>query len=283
MGSEHSSPIRSAIVVLAVLLSTLVVARTATAQGDYVVGAQDVLTVLVWSHAELSGKFNVEADGTVKLPLIDRVKVAGLTPRRIEEAIATQLIQGYLKNPQVSVTVEQYKSQRVFVQGEVRLPGVYTLSGDTTLVEVLTRAGLVTPDAGNELILVRPPEGRPTIGPIGPESTEEGTEIKRIDLFELQNGSMSGNVTLRDGDTIHVPRGEKVYIIGHVMTTGAYTIRRNTTVLQALALAGGVTDRGATNRVKIRRMVDGKAKEIGVELDSIVQPGDTIVVPERYF
>jgi polysaccharide export outer membrane protein len=221
-------------------------------------------------------------DGTVKLPLIERTKVAGLTARRIEEAITKQLTDGYLKNPQVSVTVEQYKSQRVFVQGEVKQPGVYTLSGETTLLEILTRAGQVTPDAGNDVLLIRPAEGKSPAGPLGPDSGE-GAETKRIDLNDLQNGLAATNVLLKDGDTIHVPRGEKVYIVGQVVTSGAYTIRKNTTVLQALALAGGVTERGARNRIKILRSINGKQKETSVELDDIVEPGDTIVVPERYF
>ena len=267
---------------VAAALLSVAFSGTAAGQADYIVGPQDVLTVVIWSRPELSGQFTVDADGNVKLPLIDRVKVSGLTARRIEEAVTKRLLDGYLKNPQVSVSVEQYKSQRVFVQGEVRQPGVYVLSGETTLLEILTKAGQVTPEAGSEVVLVRPPASRTANGPVGPDNGE-GAEVKRIDLLALQSGSANSNVVLRDGDTINVPLAEKVYIIGHVMNTGAYNIRKNTTVQQALALAGGVTDRGASNRVKIRRLQNGKPKEISVEMDDLVEPGDTIVVPERFF
>jgi polysaccharide export outer membrane protein len=89
---------------------------------------------------------------------------------------------------------------------------------------------------------------------------------------------------LRDGDTIFVPRAETIYVFGQVKNPGAYVLQsKDTTVLQALSLAGGVTDRGATNRIKIMRVVDGKMKEIKVKLTDIVRPGDTVVVRERFF
>jgi polysaccharide export outer membrane protein len=165
----------------------------------------------------------------------------------------------------------------VFVQGEVRQPGSYPLSGATTLLEVLTRAGSVTPDAGDEVVITRqtvaskgtPPSAVPAAG------GSAAPEVRRISLTDLQSGSVTENIVLQDG--------EKVYITGHVRSPNAYTIRKNTTVLQALALAGGPTERAATNRTKIRRLIDGKPKEIAAKPDDIVQPGDTIIVPERYF
>ena len=85
------------------------------------------------------GKYTVEADGTFTFPLIGRVKAGGLTLRSVEEALRKELSNGFFKNPQVSVAVEQYRSQRVFVVGEVRMPGTYPLTGDTTLIEALAR------------------------------------------------------------------------------------------------------------------------------------------------
>jgi polysaccharide export outer membrane protein len=109
-------------------------------------------------------------------------------------------------------------------------------------------------------------------------------EIIRVDIKELQSGALQNNLGLRDGDTIFVPRAETIYVFGQVRSPGAYALQsRDTTVLQALALAGGVTDRGSTSRIKILRIVDGKKAELKAKLSDIVMPGDTIVVPERYF
>src|ERR1700689_983611 len=96
---------------------------------DYVVGPQDVLTITSYDQADLSGKFAIEADGTFTYPMIGRVKAGGLTLRALEGAIKKQMQDGgYFKNPQITVSVDTYKSQRVFIVGEVRTPGTYTLS-----------------------------------------------------------------------------------------------------------------------------------------------------------
>jgi polysaccharide biosynthesis/export protein len=94
---------------------------------------------------------------------------------------------------------------------------------------------------------------------------------------------MEQNVALRDGDTIFVPKAESVYVYGQVRSPGAYALQQSqTTVLQALSLAGGATDRGAVNRVRIVRIVNGEKVELKVKLSDLVRPGDTLIVPERY-
>jgi polysaccharide export outer membrane protein len=112
---------------------------------------------------------------------------------------------------------------------------------------------------------------------------KSGANVVRVDIKALQSGRLSENAPLRDGDTIFVPRAELVYVFGHVRTPGAYTLQGGVTVLQALSLAGGVTDRGAAGRVRIARVVEGKKTEVRVKLEDIVLPGDTIIVPERFF
>jgi polysaccharide biosynthesis/export protein len=273
-------------------LIALAVAGSAAAQGprpgappvsDYTVGPQDVLTITSYDQTELSGRFAVEADGTFAFPLIGRVKAGGLTLRQVEAQVKKQLEDGdFFTNPQLSVSIEQYKSQKVFIVGEVRSPGTYPLSGDMNLVEALARAGSTLPSAGGEAIIVHPV----TAGVSGPTfpTEDDAPNVARVDLRELQNGMFSLNVALRDGDTIFVPRAESVYVFGQVRNPGAYTLQqKNTTVLQALALAGGVTDRGSTSRVRIMRVVSGQKKELSVKLTDPVLPGDTIVVRERFF
>jgi polysaccharide biosynthesis/export protein len=265
------------------LTASLLVAQPAGVRtaNDYIVGAQDVLTITSYDQADLSGKFTVEADGTFTYPYIGRFRAGGLKLRDIEARLKDRLKEdGYFTNPQLTVAIDQYRSQRVFVVGEVRMPGTYTLSGNMSLVEALARAGSTLPSASGEAIIVH--GGDDAAGPSVPP--RDSDDVVRIDLRELENGAMSRNAQLRDGDTIFVPRSEAIYVFGQVKNPGAFGVpRKNTTVLQALALAGGVTDRGATTRIRIIRMAGGVRQEIRVKLDDAVQPGDTIIVPERFF
>jgi polysaccharide biosynthesis/export protein len=268
---------------LGVALAFLLVATGAAAQqSDYVIGPQDVLTVTVYDQLDLSGKFNVEADGSFAYPLIGRIVAGGLTLRAVETELKRRLSDGYLKNPQVSVAIEQYRSQRIFVIGEVRAPGAYQLTGDMTLIEALARAGSVTTEAGEEILIVRPPEAKSRSGPVLP-TDDASAEIIRVNARDLQAGVLSQNVALRDGDTLVVLRAQSVYVFGQVKTPGAFAAEKGTTVLQALSLAGGVTDRGSTGRVFIVRTVDGKKKEFKAKLTDTVEPGDTLIVKERFF
>ena len=256
---------------------------TSMAPNDYVVGAHDVLTITSYDQADLSGKFSVEADGTFTYPMIGRFKAGGSTLRSVEDRLKLQLKEeGYFKNPQITVAVDQYRSQKVFIVGEVRSPGSYPVSGDMNLVEALARAGSTLPTASGEAIIVHLSSGQSPNGPTLP-SADNAENIVRVDLRELQNGVFSNNTVLRDGDTIFVPRAESIYVFGQVKNPGAYALQqRSTTVLQALSLAGGVADRGSMSRIRIVRIVEGNKKEIRVLLSDVVQAGDTIIVPERY-
>ena len=286
-----SSSERAVLLVIAawVALAGSAAAQAPAAQADqarveYLIGAQDVLTITVWDSPDLSGKFTVETDGSFTFPLIGRVKAGGLTLRQFEAELKKKLADGYFKNPQVSVAVETYRSQRIFIVGEVRNPGTYQLTGDMTLIEAIARAGSTTPAAAPEAIVVRAPAGKQTDGPILPGQREDAPDSQRVNLRNLQSGVLSQNIALRDGDTIFVPRAESIYVFGQVKNPGAYALQSTeTTVLQALSLAGGVTDRGAANRIKIVRVVKGEKVEIKVKLTDPVLPGDTIIVPEKFF
>lgn len=249
---------------------------------DYVVGPQDVLTITCYDQADLSGKFTVEADGTFTYPLIGRFKAGGLTLRNVEAGLKQRLKEErYFTNPQMTVAVETYKSQKIFIVGEVRTPGSYPLSGSMSLVEAIARAGSTLPTASGEAVIVH--AGEAAAGPTMP-TRDSDANVVRVNLRDLENGVFSQNTSLRDGDTIFVPRAESIYVFGQVKNPGAYALRqRDTTVLQALSLAGGVTDRGTTGRIKIIRIIDGEKREMKVKLSEVVQAGDTIVVPERFF
>src|SRR6478609_5759584 len=156
---------------------------------DYRVGSQDVLTITSYDQADMSGKFTVEADGTFTFPMIGRVKAGGLTLRGLEAAIKTQLKdEGYFRNPQITVAVDTYKSQKVFIVGEVRTPGTYPLSGNMNLVEALARAGSTLPTASAEAVIVHASDS--ATGPTLPTS-QDADNIVRVDLHDLQQGVFS--------------------------------------------------------------------------------------------
>jgi polysaccharide export outer membrane protein len=257
-------------------LALLIAACSPLAAEDYIVGPQDVLTITVFGEAELSGKYTVEQDGTFTFPQIGRVNAGGKTLRGIEGDLKTKLADGYLRNPQVAVAIENYRSQRIIVMGEVRSPGEYQLTGEMTLLAALARAGSTTPAASHQATIVRPRKH-----PAG--GGEDPSEIIKVDLAALQAGDLSLNLPLQDGDTINVPKAQSVFVSGQVKTPGAYAVEPGTTVLQLLSLAGGLTERGSDNRVRIQRIVNGKTTEVSAKLTDTVTPGDTIIVKERFF
>lgn len=248
---------------------------------NYVVGPQDVLTITSFDQEDLTGKYPVDADGSFTFPLIGRVQAGGLTLRALEAELKKRLKDGFFKDPQLAVSVETYRSQRLYIVGEVRNPGPYALRGEMSLIEAIALAGSTLPTASGEALIVRPKTGKQANGPVMPNGDD--TEATSVDLKELQSGALSKNVALQDGDTIFVPRAETFYVFGQVRNPGAYAIQKNTTVLQALALAGGVNERGATGRIKVVRVDKGKTVEIKAKLTDIVRAGDTVIVPERFF
>lgn len=249
---------------------------------DYVVGPRDVLLITVFNEPTLSGRFTVESDGSINFPLIERVQVGGKTVRAIQQEIVERLKSGYLINPQVTVLVEQFRSQNVFIVGEVRQPGRHSISGSLTLLEALAEAGGTTTTAGGEVIVRRPKSPAAAVGPADPTDDATSELVARVVLEDLQSGR-APNVAIRDGDTIFVPKAEVFFVVGHVRSPGSYVWEEGMTVLKAISLAGGITERGARNRIKIIRIVDGERREIRVEMTDRVEPNDTLEVPQRYF
>lgn len=246
---------------------------------DYVIGPNDILRITIWDHSDLSGPYNVEADGTFTFPLIGRIKAGGLTSRAVETQLHDRLADGFLVNPQVRVAVEQYRSQQVFIIGDVKQPGSYPLRGEMSLMEALARAGSTIPGVVTEIVITRPAPRSVNGAPAA-----EPAQLIRVDLKSAENGAAIANQRLQDGDTVYVHvRPEMVYVLGQVKTPGAYAVQDDMTVLKILALAGGLTDRGSTRRVRIVRVVGGKKKEISARLSDAVLAGDTIVVLERFF
>lgn len=279
----HVRRLLSVLGAVALTILCLPGASTATSQNgqDYKIGVQDILEISLFNQPDLSGRYTVETDGAFSFPLIGRVVAAGRTVEQLEETLQTRLLDGYFRNPRITVAVAEYKSQRVFVVGEVRSPGAYPLAAETSLIEILALAGL-TPTASGAAVVVRA-GGRTPAGNGGEPLPADNADTIRVNLRDLEGGDLSRNVLLRDGDTVFVPRAEVVYVFGEVREPGSYPIQEGMTVLQALSLAGGSTEFAALNRLTIMRVEDGEQVEIRVQLDDLVERDDTISVPVKFF
>lgn len=239
----------------------------------YVIGPQDNLSIIVSDEAELTGKYRVDTDGTITMPYLSRVAVAGLSLADAQTKITTLLRAGYIRNPQVRIEVDQFKSRSVLVTGEVRTPGKVTLPGERmSLLEALALAGSPTNNASNEVIVIHAPKPG--------EAEPEPITINRRDL-EL--GRAARDMTLQDGDIVNVPVAKRFYISGFVKNPGSYVLDTGTTVSQAIILAGGLTERGTDRRIRVNRVVNGRTVDLPVELDDKVQANDEIKIRARFF
>jgi polysaccharide export outer membrane protein len=260
--------------------------------GDYQIGAEDILKVTVYGHDDLTQTVLVQSDGTVTFPLVGRVKASDLSTAELERKLAVLLARGYIRNPQVTVVVQEFRSKTVYVVGEVQRPGPYPLAGQTGLLEVLARAA-ITGSAGAEAVVVRPPKGASVSGPTLPAeaggagaTTGPAAEVFRVNLREIQAGDLSRNIRLQPNDTVFVPQAAKVFVTGEVRTPGAYAWFPGMTARQLISLAGGLTPDGSDGRLRIVRpasSAEGKAEEDKIKLDEPVKAGETLVVRRRLF
>jgi polysaccharide export outer membrane protein len=242
-----------------------------------------VLEVSVLGIDELSRRVRVLGDGTITLPLLGNFTIAGSTVKGAEELIAGMLSAEKLVNdPQVSIFVVESVSGAVSVQGAVPTPGSYDLLGGNTLLEIIGRAGGVTPNRGAKVLVIR-----------GSETPEQETlEIDAARLFD--EGDVTQNVGLQPGDIVVVPvaRRLRVYITGAVRSPGAveYFSSEGITVLQAIIAAGGPTERANLKKVSIKRRhgdgseeiipVNAKRIQNGKDPDLPLERNDTVVVGE---
>jgi polysaccharide export outer membrane protein len=254
-------------------------AATAEVGRDYRIGPEDVLKIAVYRHPDLTQTVVVQADGAFVFPLLGRVPAADLAPPELERRLADLLGRDFIRDPQVSVTVQEYRSQVVFVVGEVARPGLYPLVGTRRLVEILARSGPLTARAGSEVLVVRSrsAEARPVLpSEVDGETAAGSAEVIRVDLRAIEGGDLGRNVPLLPRDTVFVPVAPRVFVSGRVPDPGDYPFPPGTTVRQAIGLAGGSVKSAA--RIRVLREAGGRAREVQVALDDLVQAGDTIVV-----
>lgn len=252
-----------------------------TSSQEYTIGAGDTLKIAVWSHPDLSNDYPVDADGFVPFPLVGRVKANGLTAEEFASRLAQLLEKDYLVNPHVIVSVKEYLSKKVSVLGETAKPGIHYLTGQRTLLDVLSKAGGLSRTAGKQLILVR--NHRPTAG-----GSSIGNTILRLNIEKIEAGDLKENIVLEDGDTIFVPKAHAYFVLGEIQKPGTFSLEKETTVLEAVTLAGWFTDKAAPSGVKVlRRIPDGRQDAISVDLSgplprdrTFLQDGDTVLVPK---
>jgi len=244
----------------------------APAEG-YVIGPQDNLSIIVSDESELTGKYRVDSDGTISMPYLSRVQLAGLSLADAQDKITALLKAGFIRNPQVRIEVDQFKARSVLVTGEVRTPGKVPLLGTTmSLLEALALAGSPTQNASNDVLVMHPPKPG--------ERVPEPITVNRKDL-EL--GKVGRDLVLLDGDIVNVPVAKRFYISGFVKNPGSFVLDTGTTVGQAIILAGGLNDRGSDRRLSVIRVVSGKTVEIPVKMEDTVLPNDEIKVKSRFF
>jgi len=274
-----------ALIVLAVGLGNAQEQKDAFVK-DYKIGPHDLLEIKVSEVPELNLTVRVSESGSITLPLLGRVDLGGLTKEGAERKIATMLEEKYVKNPQVTVFIQEYQSNRLTLIGAVRTPGMYEIVGEMNLLELISKAGGFAENAGNELFVMR--KGKDVI-----------KEKLTIDLNDLiLNGNPNLNIPLQPNDDIIVPFDKiiQIYVWGEVKNPGALSVKlsKKITLVQAIAQAGGTTDSAKKSAVIIKRKDEKTGKEIrmtfnlndiikGKKPDPPLKEGDVVYVPVSFW
>jgi len=257
------------ICILFVSLISLILLGSARAD-DYLLGSGDVVKIQVYEHKDLTTSVPISEAGSIRFWLLGEVKIAGLSATRAENKLARLLSQkGFIKNPQVSLIVADYRSQQVSILGWVNKPGKYSIEGVSSVLDVIAMAGGLKADAGEIVNVLKNENGR--------------TTKIAVDIGQIYTGDLSRNIQVGHDDVVVVPKMDVFFVYGQVRRSDSYRLERNTTVMQALSLAGGLTDRGTDRGLKVSRKSSGKVKELGVGLNDLLKPNDVLYVKESLF
>lgn len=252
-------------------------ATHASTRESLLIGPGDLLRISVLREPELGEQVRVLDSGNITLPLIGDVHVAGLDPGAAANTIAAlYLRENYLKHPDVDVFVQQYDSAPVSVLGQVRNPGTYMITAPRTLLDLLAMAGGLTPVADRHIMIERGP---------GAKQREE-----RVFLSNRSHDALMANVIIDPGDRILVPKAGIVYVVGDVGRPGGYVMENESrmTVLQAIAMAGGVAHTANKKKARIIHNLNGAfdAEELplrqierGEAPDELLHANDVIYIP----
>jgi len=241
---------------------------------DYKIGPEDLLEIDTFQVQELRSTVRVSAQGFIKIPLVEKVEAGGLTVSELETVIAKKL-EKYVKEPVVSVFVKEYRSQQISVLGSVRNPSVYYAAGQKYLLDMLSLAGGLNPEAGSVCIIQRTAKTD--------SGDKESIEKIVIDLDELLiNGRAALNIPMFSGDIVQVPKSGIFFVDGAVRAPGEYQLKgKNTTFSQAISMAKGIDYSGLRSGIKIYRD-NGKPERdvIDIDYDSVLN-GQSPDIPIR--
>lgn len=278
-------------IMLLLIMAVLAVGAFAQEEQDvfvkeYKIGPKDLLEITVFELPELNQSVRVSEDGSISLPLLGQVAIEGMAKDAVEKKLASLLEEKYLKKARVTVFIREYQSQRVAVIGAVGKPGMYELIGRTTILQLISKAGGLTDRASNEMFVLR--------------EAKNGVRARlAIDLEDLiNNGNQKLDIPLQANDTVNIPIDQliNVFVFGEVRNPGALQVKmsKHTTLLQAIAQAGGFADGAARGGVTIKRRDQKTGKEIKmkVNIKDIIKgnrpdielfEGDVVFVPESIF
>jgi polysaccharide export outer membrane protein len=263
---------------MAAVAPTAAVAQ-APAQPQQVAAAQyrlalgDTIRITVFQVPDLSLETRITEAGVISYPLLGSVNLAGLTIAEAEARIAKGLRDGnFVRQPQVSITVIQARGNQVSVLGQVGRPGRYPLeTGEVRLTDMLATAGGVSPGGSDLIVVVGARSGQPY-----------RVEIDLPSVFAANR--RNADVLLQNGDVIWVERAPTIYMYGEVQRPGAMRLERGMTVMQALASAGGLTQRGTMRGLRIsRKEADGRMREVEPQMTDPLRPDDIVFVRESVF
>jgi len=260
-------------------LNSWIMSRNAPTGGteDLPLGPGDLLSVSVFLVSELSQlSVRVPSTGNVALPLVGVIPVTGRTARQVEEEIKARLQEKYMHDPQVSVFVQEHRSQQVAVFGAVKNGGVYPLVSRLRVTDALAMAGALNDDADHVVYLIRrtpPPPGAGQPDQINAASTATPPDDEKmipIDLELVTRDRQDLNLVLQAGDVIHVPRAGAYYVGGEVNKAGSFLLRAKTTLHQAIVNAGGVKNTADWDDVRVYRpQANGNSEVLKYSLNQI--------------
>ena len=246
----------------------------------YYLGAGDVLELTVFQVEELNTKVRVNGRGEIILPLLGKLSVQDQSVSDVEEAIRVKLEADFLQNPQVSLFIEEYRSQQITVMGAVESPNVYSVRQSRSIFEMLSLAGGLTEFASDKI--------RVKTTQLNVETGELVVQDLILSVKKLLDGvEQASSLKLSGGDSIFVPDAGVYFVEGAVKKPGSYVMEGETTVLKAIASAGGVPWSGKEGSVQVIRDIGGEPYAIDVNLykvrnqkgsDIILQDGDIVVV-----
>lgn len=262
------------------------------ALATYVLGPDDVIAIRGLNADEIrSDSVRIDPSGEISLPLLGRLRAAGLTIEGLEASLSER-IGTYVRDPVVAVTIVEYRSQPVSIIGAVNQAGVHQLEGRKTLIEMLAKAGGLRTEAGNVVKITRKAEWGTIPHDSATMDASGRFSVADVNLTEIiQATKPDDNVLILPNDVISVPRASLVYVIGEVKRPGGFVVQERRTVsgLHALALAEGFTDLAAPQRARIiRQLNNGERLEIAADLKDILNgtksdvellPDDILFVP----